>query len=201
MSFMLHHRGWLLMLACALLLGGGASPYLAALRAQFATARDQQLAANATALRETRALQQDAQEEAALRRALGEKTFAALTAPPPRAQLVAALRAIGSAAGLNAFALTIDQASWVNAASPNAAPGETLSATALHIKANAGDDRAIYDFTARALEQLPGYIKLDRLTISRAAGSGQQKPVIEAAIDMRWLSFEDNIAFARQPPP
>lgn len=201
MNFVLNHRGWLSMLVCALLLGGGASPYLAALRAEFASARDEQLATNATALRETRALQQDAQEEAALRRALGEKTFAALTAPPPRAQLVAALRTIGSAAGLNSFALTIDQASWVNPTNTEAAPGETLSATALHIKADASDDRAIYDFTARALEQLPGYIKLDRLTISRAAGSGQRKPVIEAAIDLRWLSFEDNLAFARQPPP
>lgn len=200
MSFLQHHRGWLTLLGCALLLVGGAVPYFIAARSTLSAARDTQLAANAAALRETRTLQHDALEEAALRRALGEKTFAALTAPPPRAQLVAALRQIGSATGLRSFALTIDQATWMNPAGQPIAPAENLSATALHIKTTANNDRDIYDFTAQALEQLPGYIKLDRLTIRRAAGTANQLPVIEAALDLRWLSIEDNVAFARQPP-
>lgn len=201
MNLLYRHRGWLTMLAGALLLVGGVVPYFVTTRAALSAARDKQLEANASALRETRTLQHDALEEAALRRALGEKTFAALTAPPPRAQLVAALRQIGSAAGLRDFALTIDQSTWLNPAGQSVAPGENLSATALHIKATANNDRSIYDFTAQALEQLPGYIKLDRLTISRAAGTANQLPVIEAALDLRWLSVEEEIAFARQPTP
>lgn len=194
------HRGWLTMLACSVLLAGAAVPYFSMTRDKLSAARDKQLEANAAALRETRTLQHDALEEAALRRSLGEKTFAALTAPPPRAQLVADLRSIGGAAGLRDFALTIDQATWLTPAGQSAAPAENLSATALHIKATANNDRNIYDFTAQALEQLPGYIKLDRLVINRAAGSPSQPPVIEATLDLRWLSVEDDIAFARQPP-
>ncbi|MBP7252667.1 MAG: hypothetical protein KBA75_04195 [Alphaproteobacteria bacterium] len=201
MNLLHSHRGWLTMLTCALLLVGGAVPYFIASRATLSAARDKLLVANAFALRETRTLQHDAQEEAALRRALGEKTFAALTAPPPRAQLVAALRQIGKAAGLQDFVLTIDQSTWLNPAGQIVAPAENLSATALHIKATAHNDRNIYDFTAQALEQLPGYIKLDRLTINRAAGTANHLPVIEAALDLRWLSVEEEIAFARQPPP
>ncbi len=200
MSLFLRHRGWLTMLACALLLAGGAVPYFIASRTTLSAARDKQLAANASALRETRTLQHDALEEAALRRALGEKTFAALTAPPPRAQLVAALRQIGSAAGLRDFALTINQATWINRSGETIALADNLTATALHIKATANNDRTIYAFTAQALEQLPGYIKLDKLTIRRSAGAANQLPLIEATLDLRWLSFEEDVAFARQPP-
>ncbi len=194
------HKIWLIMLGVAALLFGGVWPYLSAQKsatqAELAALRQQ----NATALLEARSLQRDVAEETALRHELGDKTFNALFAPPPRAQLVAALRQMGLATGLHDFALTMDQATWLTPESKAADPAENLTATALHIKATAPDDRSIYSFAAQALEQLPGYLKLDRLTVTRQAGTPANPVIVQGELDLRWLSLNEDLLFARKQP-
>lgn len=194
------HKVWLIMLGTAALLFGGVWPYLSAqqsaTQAELVTLQQQ----NAKALLEARSLQKDVAEEAALRRDLGEKTFNALFAPPPRAQLVASLRQMGLDAGLHDFSLTMDQATWLTPDGKTIDPAENLTATALHIKATAPDDRSIYSFAAQALEQLPGYLKLDRLTVTRQPGTPDQPVIVQGELDLRWLSMNEDLLFARKQP-
>lgn len=196
----IRHRGWLTLSMASI-------AFLMLALPQMTSKRDGALAAltviqdrNAIALKEARALQEDVAEEASLRRSLGEKTYQALFTPPPRAQLVADLRQIGLETGLQHFGLTMEQATWLTPAGKMEAAGNDLTATALHIQARAPDDRSIYNFTMRALDELPGYLKLDKLSLKRIAGSGDNPVVIIAEIDLRWLALNEDLLFSRQQP-
>ncbi len=191
---MTQHRGWMMTLGLALLLLGGVLPMLTqqvdTVQATLAT----QQRANAKALAESRALENDRAADASLQQQLGDKAYQALFTPPARAALVADLRQIGLESGLHDFSLTLDRASEL------ASTPDDLTTTRMTIKASAPDDRALYNFTARALAQLPGYLRLDKLSLRRNATAMASPDLLQAELTLRWLAFDEDALFARQQP-
>ncbi len=195
-----HHRSWLIIGAAGLLLLTVITPGLTIWRDHALAEKAHLGNSNALALREARALKKDLQEEAELRRAIGEKAYQALFTPPPRARLVETFRVIARDTGLHDFALDMKEADKLPADKLWQQPGDELLTTMLVIKAGATNDNSIFRFTQQALESLPGYIKLDSLTLRRRNPTKITEPVmIEAELKMRWFALQDPLQFARQP--
>lgn len=194
------HCSWLATGMIGLLLLMVATPTLTAWRDEAMAAQARMGTANAVALREARALRKDLQEEAELRRTIGEKAYQALFTPPPRAQLVEAFRKIGHNTGLHDFALDMGEAEKLPADKIAQQPADDLLTTRLTIRASATNDQSLFSFAQQALESLPGYIKLDSLALRRrTATKVTDPPLIEAELKMRWFALHDPLQFARQP--
>lgn len=200
MTGLTQHRTWLATGMIGLLLLTVATPALTTWRDKVAAERVRLGIANALALREARALKNDLQQEADLRRAIGERAYQALFTPPPRAQLVEAFRKIGHNTGLHDFALDMGEAEKLPADRIAQQPGDELLTTRLTIRASATNDQSLFSFAQQALESLPGYIKLDSLALRRRAAAKATEPaLIEAELKMRWFALQDPLQFARQP--
>ncbi len=201
MTGLTRHRSWIVTGVVGLLLLAIVTPALTAWRDAAMAAQARLGVANAVALREARALKNDLREEADLRRAIGEKAYQALFTPPPRAQLVEAFRKIGYQTGLHDFTLEMSEAEKLPADGAGQQPGDELLTTRLTIKAGAVNDQSLFSFTQQALESLPGYVKLDNLTLRRrSATKVTEPPIIEAELKMRWFALQDPLQFARQQP-
>ncbi|MEJ0063347.1 MAG: hypothetical protein WDO70_09140 [Alphaproteobacteria bacterium] len=152
---------------------------------------------------EYRALQNDRAEGLKLRADMGEAAWRNLVAPPPRAQIVAALRQIGIEAGLNDFELKLGSAASVQAL-PAAPESWPLTSSALTVKATAATDRQIFAFAEKASRQAPGYIRLEKFAVRRDADhlpdDAPNPSLIAAEMEFKWLAFAEDRLMARAKP-
>lgn len=195
MTLWREHRDWVLVLLLGAVAGFLTMPWLMDLRAT-AEQEQQDAAQQATRLRgDYDTLAADAAAAEKLRAELGADAWRKLRAPPARVQLVATLRQFGVEAGLRDLDLTL------GSATPTREPSggmETwpLMASAITMKLSAMSDQQVFAFVQRAVRELPGDIRLERLLVQRQGG---QTPVT-ASVALRWLVFAEEPVFARAPP-
>ena len=191
------HAGWIIMLVLCWLAGLATRPYTAA---RLTTARQELVAQQQQTARlqtDYRALAADLALEEKLPAALRASACTQLRAPPPRAQLIAALRQLGLEAGLLDFDLTLGVAAAAQAPDIDQF-ARPLTASIMTIKAQASSDRPIIAFTQRAVRELPGYIRLEKIALRRREnGAAAASVIIEADIALRWLAFADEPEIAR----
>lgn len=196
MSGIKHHILWASLCGAALLWLGLGLPQLTLKAETMAAAVTTQQEANAQALAELHALQQDAAEAAQLQNQLGINSYQALSATLPRAQLVASLRQYGLEAGLHDFSLTLDPA----AQSSMTAHNPIMTTTSMIIKASAPNDHALYQFLSRALAEQPAALQLEKMQLRRetAALTAPRPDLVQAEFTLRWLALSDDALFVRE---
>lgn len=186
------HWDWALVVVLGAALGLFGLPLLADMRAT-AEQGQQEAAQQAARLHaEYETLAADAAAAEKLRAELGPEAWRKLLAPPPRAQLVAALRQFGVEAGLRDLDLTLGSAALTHDPSV-VTESVPLTVSAITMKLSATSDQQVFAFVRRALRELPGDMRLEHLLVQRQSG----KTPITASVALRWLAFAEEPAMAR----
>lgn len=189
------HWDWALVVVLGAALGLIGVPMIDAMRE--AAEQKQQVSAQQAARvqSEYAALASDAAAAEKLRVELGPEAWKKLLAPPPRAQLVAALRQFGVEGGLHDLDLTLGSATLTVEPAVGAEPWP-LTVSAIAMKLSAASDQQIFAFVRRAMKELPGDIRLEHLMLQRQSG----KNPVTASVALRWLAFAEEPAMARVQP-